>query len=56
MIEAAAPPDFPGLIAALERRAKAIAEARAESARLARTAPEQAWRRAALLWPLFVKG
>lgn len=49
-------PDFAALGAALERQAKAIAEARAEDAQLGRTAPAQRWRSARLLWPLFVKG
>jgi len=56
VIEASTQPDFAGLAAALEQRARALGEARAEATKLARTAPTQVWRQARLLWPLFTKG
>jgi hypothetical protein len=45
-----------GFGARLVARAKALAEARAGRAALARRNDPRRWRRAALLWPLIVKG
>lgn len=45
-----------GFAARLLARAGALAEARAERAALARRRDPRRWRRAKLLWPLFVKG
>ena len=52
----AAVPGFGRLAAQLQRRAQALARARAKAIRLARTAPDAVWRRAALLWPSFTQG
>jgi len=56
MIEAPAEPAFAKLAAALERRARMLAEARAEQINLDRQDANLTWRRADLLWPLFTKG
>jgi hypothetical protein len=53
-ITASAP--FDRLAAVLEQRARTLAEAAAQTARLQRSAPDRAWRSASLLWPLFTKG
>ncbi len=45
-----------GLTSRLVARARALAEARAVRAGLARRDDVRAWRRARLLWPLFSKG
>lgn len=45
-----------GFGARLVARARVLAEARAERAALARRGDPRRWRRAALLWPLIVKG
>jgi predicted xylose isomerase-like sugar epimerase len=47
---------FDQLAQALEAKARSIAEAAAATAKLKASAPERAWRRAALLWPIFTKG
>ena len=56
MISAEAKTPFEALAAQLAARARALAEARAESDLLARQGHASRWRRAALLWPLFAKG
>lgn len=56
MITASTKPDYAGLAAVLERKARALGEAHAETVKLRGTAPEQVWRQARLLWPLFTKG
>lgn len=48
--------DFGNLAERLTRRAEALAEAHAESRKLAAQGNETRWRRAALVWPLFAKG
>ena len=47
---------FDQLAGQLVARAQAIATARTEELRLARTDPAARWRKAALLWPSFTKG
>ena len=44
------------LLARLKRQAAALAEARAEAARMARRDDARRWRRPDLLWPLFTRG
>ncbi len=56
MISAQAKPGFETLAARLTAKARALAEASAESDALARQGGASRWRRAALLWPLFAKG
>jgi hypothetical protein len=47
---------FADVAVRLQARAEAIANARAEDLRLARTDPAARWRKAMLLWPQFTKG
>ncbi len=47
---------FEALSTSLVARARALAEARAASALLAKRSDPARWRRAGLLWPLFGKG
>ena len=47
---------FDRLTVQLIAQAQAIAAARIEELRLARTDPAARWRKAALLWPSFTKG
>ena len=47
---------FDQLAGQLVARAQAIATARTEELRLARTDPAARWRQAALLWPRFTEG
>ena len=47
---------FAALAAQITRHAVRLAEARAEQRLRARRKPGSPWRRAALLWPLFVPG
>lgn len=56
MITAKTEPDFAALAARLAGKAKALAEAQAQDARLGQTRSAGRWRKAALLWPLFTKG
>lgn len=56
MIDAEASRGFDAWATQLERKAVALAEARARSALLARREDARRWRRAQLLWPLFAKG
>lgn len=52
----AAAAGFDRLAQSLETKALRLAEAAAATTKLKVSAPERAWRRAALLWPLFTKG
>ena len=47
---------FAQLAAQLMAQAQAIAAARIEELRLARTDPAARWRKASLLWPRFAQG
>lgn len=56
MISARFESRFDVFAARLAQKARAVAEAQAESVKLARKGSPSRWRRAALLWPLFTKG
>ncbi len=56
MISARLDVRFDAFAVRLAQKARAVAEARAESVKLARKGSPSRWRRAALLWPLFTKG
>jgi hypothetical protein len=49
-------PAFAALSTRLTAKARALAEARAETNALARRSSALRWRKARLLWPLFTKG
>jgi hypothetical protein len=56
MIENNAASAFDVLLARIEQQAVTLAEARGETAELARSGDPTRWRKAELLWPTFAEG